>query len=80
MMEITRNWWRHEGSREVNKELINLIGEDLGYIPLRNLLEDITDIPIKKIEEILSDLVNDGLTIKRVTYQGGRDDIFVFVK
>ena len=54
-MEL-RKWWKETGSRLVNKELIDLVGENIGYVPLRNLFEDICDIPTKKLEEILSDL------------------------
>lgn len=78
-MEL-RKWWKEEGSRKVNKELIDLIGQDIGYVPLRNLLEDICDIPVKTIEGILSDLVIDGLTLKKVTYQGGREEVLLYIK
>lgn len=78
-MEL-KNWWKETGSRLVNKELIDLVGENIGYVPLRNLFEDICDIPTKKLEEILSDLVTDGLTLKRVTYQGGREELLLYIK
>lgn len=78
-MEL-RKWWKETGSRLVNKELIDLVGENIGYVPLRNLFEDICDIPVKKLEEILSDLVIDGLTLKRVTYQGGREELLLYIK
>lgn len=78
-MEL-RTWWKEEGSRKLNKEMIDLVGEGIGYIPFRNLTEDIFDVPAKNLEEILSDLVNDGLTFKRVTYQGGRQELMVYVK
>lgn len=75
-----QKWWKEKGCLDVNRELIDLVGEGIGYIPLINLLEDICDIPIMKIEEILSDMVNDGLTLKRVKYQGGREELLVYVK
>ncbi len=78
-MEL-KKWWEGTGSRLVNKELIDLVGENIGYVPLRNLFEDICDIPVKKLEEILSDLVIDGLTLKRVTYQGGREELLLYIK
>lgn len=78
-MEL-KKWWKETGSRLVNKELIDLVGENIGYVPLRNLFEDICDIPVKKLEEILSDLVIDGLTLKRVTYQGGREELLLYIK
>lgn len=78
-MEL-KKWWAEEGSRKLNKEMIDLVGENIGYVPFRNLTEDIFDIPVKKLEEILSDLVADGLTLKRVTYQGGREELLVYVK
>lgn len=78
-MEL-KKWWKETGSRLVNKELIDLVGENIGYVPLRNLFEDICDIPVKNLEVILSDLVIDGLTLKRVTYQGGREELLLYIK
>ena len=78
-MEL-KKWWKETGSRLVNKELIDLVGENIGYVPLRNLFEDICDIPVTKLEEILSDLVIDGLTLKRGTYQGGREELLLYIK
>ena len=75
-----RKWWREIGARLVNRELIELIGQGIGYVPLMNLLGDITDLPESRFEDIVTDLVLDGLTLKQVTYQGGKKELLLYIK
>lgn len=73
-------WWRKEGSFELNKALIELVGEHLGYVPIMNLLESYESLSINEKEDLLPIMVEDGCKIRKQVFDDGSSIYSIWVK
>jgi len=73
-------WWRKEGSIELNKALIELVGEHLGYVPIMNLLESYESLSINEKEDLLPIMVEDGCKIRKQVFDDGSSIYSIWVK
>lgn len=56
-MEL-RDWWFHQGWRLLNRQMIEIVGNGVGYIPIQNLI----DLPPESnLVELAKMIANDGL-------------------
>ena len=78
---ILAEWWKEIGSKELNKILIELVGEKIGYVPLENLLAEFCD-PSTLIdeEELIPLMVTDGATLRVEHLKDGQSKLLIWVK
>ena len=75
------SWWRKKGVKIVNERTNNLLGQNIGYIPIQNLFTD------KEMEEIGSDdlfrlvdtMCDDGMKMKELIYSDGRRELRFYI-
>lgn len=63
-------WWKSEGCKELNAVLVNLIGNNIGFVPLENLGINELALSEKNIEKFVKILTNDGYTLRKLFYEG----------
>ena len=73
-------WWKKEGAFELNRLVIEYVGESLGYIPITNLMESFSFLSINEKEEILPIMVKDGCRIRKQVYENGQMIYSIWVK
>jgi len=71
-----KSWWQEEGCFRLNNIMINIIGENIGYV----LLENLIDISNYDCDELIPLLLKDGCTLKKVDYVDGTYDFYIYVK
>ena len=62
-------WWRAQGCKELNAMLVNLVGNNVGFVFLDNL-GILNETLSSDIEEFVKILVDDGYTIRKLFYEG----------
>ena len=62
-------WWRNEGCKELNAILVDLVGNDIGYVFLENLGIN-ENVLRNNIEDLVKILIADGYTIRKLFYEG----------
>jgi len=75
------SWWRKKGVKIVNERTNDLLGQNIGYIPIQNLFTD------KEMEEIGSDdlfrlidtMCDDGMKMKELIYSDGRRELRFYI-
>ena len=68
-MKHVEFWWRKEGSLELNRALIELAGEHLGYIPLMNILSGFERLTNDEKEDLVPLMVKDGCKIRKQVFE-----------
>ena len=68
-MKHVEFWWKMEGSLELNRALIELAGEHLGYIPLMNILSDFERLTNDEKEDLVPLMVKDGCKIRKQVFE-----------
>jgi len=75
------DWWRDTGSIELNKVLVEIVGEKIGYIPLENLFAEFCNPSIYlKEEELIPLMVTDGATIRVKELKSGERQVLIWIK
>lgn len=76
-----RKWWKEKGVRIINDQTINLIGQNIGYIPLENLLsrEQLREIGKENLFELIDDMCNDGMRVKELIYKDGSRELHFYI-
>ena len=76
-----RKWWKEKGAKIINDQTINLIGQNIGYIPLENLLsrEQLREIGKENLFELIDDMCNDGMRVKELIYKDGSRELHFFI-
>ena len=76
-----RKWWKEKGARIINDHTINLIGQNIGYIPLENLLsrEQLREIGKENLFELIDDMCNDGMRVKELIYKDGSRELHFYI-
>jgi len=69
-------WWKENGCFRLNKVMIEIIGQKIGYVPLDNLI----DIAEFDYDDLIPLLTKDGCTLKKVDYIDGTSDLLIYVK
>ena len=69
-MENLQAWWQMEGCKELNAILVDLVGNDIGFVFLENLGINNEVLSSKNIEEFVKILTADGYTIRKLFYEG----------
>jgi len=75
------SWWRKKGVKIVNERTNDLLGQNIGYVPIQNLFTD------KEMEEIGSDdlfrlvdtMCDDGMKMKELIYSDGRRELRFYI-
>lgn len=75
------SWWRKKGVKIVNERTNDLLGQNIGYVPIQNLFTD------KEMEEIESDdlfrlvdtMCDDGMKMKELIYSDGRRELRFYI-
>jgi hypothetical protein len=69
------SWWKNKGIYIVNKRVIDLIGQGIGYVPIENLFtdEELSEIGVSRIEdrELIEAMRDDGISFEPWEYQNG---------
>lgn len=74
-------WWRKKGVKIVNERTNDLLGQNIGYVPIQNLFTD------KEMEEIGDDdlfrlvdtMCDDGMKMKELIYSDGRRELRFYI-
>lgn len=83
MNEINvREWWFTKGVFIANSKIINLIGNNIGYMPLTNLFseEEMDGISSEELFSIIDELNQDGLDIREVIYTDGSRELKCLIR
>ena len=64
-MTQVETWWRNVGLLELNRALIELAGDHLGYIPIMNILEGFEKLTNDEKEDLVPIMVEDGCRIRK---------------
>ena len=75
------SWWRKKGVKIVNERTNDLLGQNIGYVPIQNLFTD------KEMEEIGGDdlfrqvdtMCDDGMKMKELIYSDGRRELRFYI-
>lgn len=75
------SWWRKKGVKIVNERTNDLLGQNIGYVPIQNLFTD------KEMEEIGDDdlfrlvdtMCDDGMKMKELIYSDGRRELRFYI-
>lgn len=77
-------WWKNKGVRIFNKRLIDLIGQNLGKVPVENLFteEELSEIGghIEFDDELITLMDDDGIKLYRWSYENGEKEIRFFIE
>ena len=73
-------WWKETGSKELNKLLINWIGDKIGYVPLSNFTSEFCDLTEQQQEELIPCMVADGATLRLQEKANGEKTLQIYVK
>jgi len=81
MKKTTEEWWKNEGLPQLNKVLIEIVGQSIGFIPLENLTAELPcNFSQQNFDELIPLMVKDGCTIKITTKSNGKKIISIYVK
>ena len=75
------SWWRKKGVKIVNERTNDLLGQNIGYVPIQNLFTE------KEMEEIGGDdlfrlvdtMCDDGMKMKELIYSDGRRELRFYI-
>ncbi len=74
-------WWKEKGVRMVNERTINLIGQNIGYIPLDNLFshKELREIGKEGLFSLIDTMCDDGMRVKELIYKDGSRKLLFFI-
>lgn len=77
-----REWWQTKGVFIANNKIVNLIGNNIGYMPFTNLFseEELVGINSDDLFSIIDDLNHDGLDIREVYYTDGSKELKCLIR
>ena len=75
-----QKWWKDTGCIELNKVLIDIIGNNIGFVPVSNLLGDICDISVFDQDELMELLIKDGCHLRTQLMSSGKTMMLIYVK
>ena len=74
-------WWREKGVYIVNERTIDLIGQNIGYVPLENLFtrEELRQIGKANLFTLIDEMCDDGMKVKELIYRDGSRELLFFI-
>jgi hypothetical protein len=76
-----RKWWENTGVKIVNERTNNLIGLNLGYVPIQNLFteEELSELDRDAFFILLEDMCDDGMSMQTVILKDGTKELRFFI-
>ena len=74
-------WWKEKGVRIINEKTIDLIGQNIGYVPLDNLFtsEELREIGKANLFSLIDTMCDDGMRVKELIYKDGSRELHFFI-
>ena len=75
------SWWRKKGVKIVNERTNNLLGQNIGYIPIENLFTDseLEEIGSDDFYRLIDTMCDDGMRMKELIYSDGRRELRFYI-
>ena len=76
-----RKWWENKGAKIVNERTNNLIGLNLGYVPIQNLFteEELSELDQDDFFKLIDTMCDDGMRMKELIYKDGKKELRFFI-
>jgi len=75
-----KEWWVKRGCQNLNKELLELSGSNIGFVPIENLLGDNFDISLVDQNELINILIKDGCFVRTKLLSSGETSVLIYIK
>ena len=74
-------WWRKKGVKIVNERTNNLLGLNIGYVPIETLFtaSELEELDKDDFYRLIDTMCDDGMKMKELVYSDGRRELRFYI-